>query len=384
MWYDVHTGPMTETLFHEFEMTEDFATWVKHLLNQKPLVIQDVEAIRESSPREYEAYQRLETRSVIGVPFGQHPLGFMVVRNPQRNIEQYEPLQIACFVAMMMLEQKRRLEAERQYLVAEDEPDDGKLHIRYNILGQHCMENNGRTIREQDLQHPNRRGWMILLYLVLHKMPVDVSVIGRNLWPDEEDAQMKRNNRQAIFRIHSDLAVYHDAKVIDTRAGAYLISDDVSITTDADEMERLYEQTKHMPDSGEKIETLKKAFNLYHGRLFEAGEAEIGSWMIPFTSRYAQVFVDITKDLLSLLGQQKDYHCLLVYGPEAIRMDPGIQDAYYWVVIAADNIGSSATKERCLETAKAELVDEEYEKLMSMLNMTRDIASDGHQGDQIG
>ena len=85
IWYDIHTGPMTETLFHEFEMTEDFLTWVKHLKEQEPLVIKDVEAIRESSPGEYAAYKRLETHAVIGVPFGQHPLGFMVVRNPKKT-----------------------------------------------------------------------------------------------------------------------------------------------------------------------------------------------------------------------------------------------------------------------------------------------------------
>ena len=371
IWYDIHTGPMTETLFHEFEMTEEYLTWVKHLKEQEPLVIKDVEAIRESSPGEYAAYQRLETHAVIGVPFGQHPLGFMVVRNPKKNVEQYEPLQIACFVAMMMLEQKRRLEAEQRFLISEGEEDDGKPRIRYNILGQHFMEIDGRAIHEQNLKHPNRRGWVMLLYLMLHKKPVDFSVMARDLWPDEEDAQAKNNNRQAIFRIHQDLAYHHDAKIIDTRAGVYMISEDVHITTDADEMEKLYEQTKHMPDTKVKLETLKKAFGLYRGRLLEAGEADMGSWMIPFTSAYNQMFVDITKELLSILGHQKDYHCLIDYGSKAIRLEPGLQDAYYWVIVAAENIGNSATREMCLATAKQELTEEEYDKLTHLLSASK-------------
>jgi Txe/YoeB family toxin of Txe-Axe toxin-antitoxin module len=40
----------------------------------------------------------------------------MVVRNPVRNISQPEPLQLACFVAMMMVLQKRRIEAEHRYI----------------------------------------------------------------------------------------------------------------------------------------------------------------------------------------------------------------------------------------------------------------------------
>ena len=63
MWYDVETGPMKETLFHEFEMTEEFVTWAEHLVSQKPMIIPDTEAIRESNPKEYEAYQRLKAKA---------------------------------------------------------------------------------------------------------------------------------------------------------------------------------------------------------------------------------------------------------------------------------------------------------------------------------
>ena len=136
-------------------------------------------------------------------------------------------------------------------------------------------------------------------------------------------------------------------------------------------MEKLYEQTKHMPDTKTKLETLKKAFGLYRGRLFEAGEADMGSWMIPFTSAYNQIFVDITKELLSILGHQKDYHCLIDYGSKAIRLEPGLQDAYYWVIVAAENIGNSATREMCLATAKQELTEEEYDKLIHLLSASK-------------
>ena len=75
MWYDVEAGPMKETLFHEFELTDEYVTWAEHLVSQKPMIVPDTEAKRDTNPKEYEAYQRLKTRAVIGVPFGQHPLG---------------------------------------------------------------------------------------------------------------------------------------------------------------------------------------------------------------------------------------------------------------------------------------------------------------------
>ena len=46
IWYEVGLGPMKETLFNEVEFTEDFVTWLQHLMDQEPLVIPDIEAIR--------------------------------------------------------------------------------------------------------------------------------------------------------------------------------------------------------------------------------------------------------------------------------------------------------------------------------------------------
>ena len=366
IWLDMKTGPMTETLFHEFEMTEEYATWVQHLLEQKALVIPDREAIRETNPKEYEAYVRLEARSVIGVPFGQHPLGYMVIRNPVKNIGQHEPLQLACFVAMMMVNQKRRQDAERRYLI-DDFPDDGKLRIRYNILGQHSLEINGRKIHEQDLTHPNRRGWVILLYLVLHRKAVDQLGMAADIWPDEPEKSARPNIRQAIFRLHSDLAVYHDAKVIDVKSGMLELSGDVHIMTDAEEMERLYMQATSMSDSEEKEALLKKAFELYQGRVFELGDLDLGSWLIPFSTHYNQVFIDIAIELIKSLGHRKDFHNVLDYASRALRLEPGIQDAYYWLIVASENMGNSMTAGSYDKMAQEQLSEEEYDRLQQVL-----------------
>ena len=92
IWYEPGIGPMQDTLFNDIEFTEGFATWAQHLIEQKPLIIPDAEKIRQINPKEYEAYQRLEARSIMGVPFGQHPLGFMVIRNMKQYTDRLEPL----------------------------------------------------------------------------------------------------------------------------------------------------------------------------------------------------------------------------------------------------------------------------------------------------
>ena len=339
IWYEPGIGPMQDTLFNDIEFTEEFATWAEHLIEQKPLIIPDAEKIREINPKEYDAYQRLEARSIMGVPFGQHPLGFMVIRNMKQYTDRPEPLQLACFVAMMMLEQIRRTRMEKLTKIHDE--DDGRFRIRYNILGPHNFVIDGKEIYEQDLPHPNPRAWIIILYMVLHKRPVDQQKLIADNWPDEEVDTARNNMRQAIFRLHNDLAAYHDVKVIDTRSRMMDFSGEVNVTTDADEMEDLYNRAKNLPDGDDKIILLKKAFN--------------------------QVYVDLTSALLTTLGHIKDYRGIMDYGPRSLEIEPGILTAYYWIIIAADETGNSVAREKFLQKASEDLIDEENEKLMKLL-----------------
>ena len=169
--------------------------------------------------------------------------------------------------------------------------------------------------------------------------------------------------------MHNDLAAYHDVKVIDARNKMLAFSDDVKVTTDAQELEDIYQRTRKMPDGNDKLMLLEKAFSLYRGRLFVQGEADIGTWLYTYTSHYNQLYVDITSEMLALLGRNKDYRCIMELGPRALEIEPGIQAAYYWVIIAADNMGNSVAREQFLKKAQEELIEEEYERLTELLTL---------------
>ena len=247
------SGTRSNTVFEQYRLaglfTEEFATWARHLQEQKTLIIPDVEAIRDIDPKEY---QRLDARSIMGVPFGQHPLGFMVIRNGKRYVNHSEPLQLACFVAMMMLD----------------------------------------------------------------------------------------------------------------------FSDQIRVTTDAEEMEELYHRAMKMHDGEDKIVLLKKVFSLYRSRLFVQGEDSIGGWLLPYTAHYNQVFVDITTELLKMLGRRRDFRCIMDYAPVALEKEPGMQTAYFWTIVAADGIGNSIARDKALDNAKIELTDEEYVSAYALRKIT--------------
>ena len=38
-----------------------------------------------------------------------------------------------------------------------------------------------------------------------------------------------------------------------------------------------------------------------------------------------------------MLGHSRDYHRVIEYASRALSLEPGIQDAYYWISIAAES-----------------------------------------------
>ena len=64
------------------------------------------------------------------------------------------------------------------------------------------------------------------------------------------------------------------------------------------------------------------------------GEASSGNWLMSYTTHYNQVFVDITTELLRTLAHHKDYRCIMDYAPMALEKEPGMREAYYWMVRA--------------------------------------------------
>jgi hypothetical protein len=50
-----------------------------------------------------------------------------------------------------------------------------------------------------------------------------------------------------------------------------------------------------------------------------------------------------------------------------LEIEPGILTAYYWIIIAADETGNSVAREKFLQKASEDLLEEENEKLMKLL-----------------
>lgn len=65
-WYNDSSEDKTTILTEEFESAEFLDRWVQAVRHGKPMIVPDAEEVKNTYPAEYNLYQRLGIRSVLG------------------------------------------------------------------------------------------------------------------------------------------------------------------------------------------------------------------------------------------------------------------------------------------------------------------------------
>ena len=106
-WYNPSPNDKTLDLLQEFESAEFLHRWVAAMHDNTAIVVPDMEEVREQFPSEYAVYQRLMAKSVLAVPVKPRPMGFLVIRNPQRYLNRSSMLQLLAFVVLACVNEQK-------------------------------------------------------------------------------------------------------------------------------------------------------------------------------------------------------------------------------------------------------------------------------------
>ena len=366
IWYDVMKGAMQKTLFNEYEFSDHFDSWVYALKHGDPIIIEDIETVKETHPSEYEGYKRLEVKSVLGVPFWRNPTGFLVVKNPKRYAQRSELLQMLCFVAMMMLEDKRRITAASTMAKPAEIQDDHD--VRLNLLGKIEIVTSKGIITEDKMSQ--NRTWPLLVYLVVMGGKAKTNDIIHTLWPDEPENRSKPNLRASLSRFRTGVAESVNEHVIAFYANHYALNtNEFNIMTDADEFENSVGLARDMPDSEEKINILKDAIRLYRGRFCESMDTD--GWGLPVVQHYSALYVEAVNILFQTLAKNNDYRCIREYAALSLKHEPMNAVAWYWNIKSMKELNMDPRHEWGM--AKATLEPDDFDGLCKQLGYV-----DGH------
>ena len=146
------------------------------------LRILDVNEAAKTSPQEYQTYSRLGVRTMIAVPFGPKPLGFLVLRNPTRYNTLTSAARGFAYIVHRALAQKRTIDRVKMVLTPEEIKSDKDIVI--NFFGDMEIITQDGVWKEHDFNSP--KCCRTATYIMLQRKTAHSALaISDALYPEE-------------------------------------------------------------------------------------------------------------------------------------------------------------------------------------------------------
>lgn len=290
-WVDAIEGFQAPTLFHEFEIPSNYANWVEALTSNHPVIVDDVEAVKDRDPEEYANYKRLEVRSVLGVPYYKGSTGFLIIRNPKRYFFQLTPLVMTSYIVAAETNDIRLLLANQNQITSEGirEPKD----VIINMLGGMTISSYYGTIKERDISMEGIG--RILAYLALQpKKEAKSYILARDLYPNTDYTNSANKIKNLIYHFRKDYGILFDkdSRLIKTEGSTLELDPNLNISTDCMLFDSLLKEAKAEQEITRKTFLLRQAAKLYKGDLLPEIASE--PWLM-LTAMHSRLLSEVDR-----------------------------------------------------------------------------------------
>lgn len=364
-WYNTNSQDRTEMLTSEYESATKLPRWITAMQDNTKVMLRDVNAIKDEAPEEYEVYARLKIQSVLAVPVKPRPVGFLAVRNPKRFGDDERMLRMLAYVVLNAINQHSYFESAKMTLTPEGIQSD--KDIVFNLFGELEIYTSKGVLREPDCNAP--KCCRVIAYLMLNRRSTHPPLeIAATLWPEDQISSpetVSGNIRGLIYRFRQAFSLISDYPLIESTPSGYRINPELSITTDYQHFDRLWDAVQTATGVLQKTDLIKQALSIYKGNLFEDAAGE--HWIMPMANSYNLRYIGLVNQLLSMLAEAGDYDSVQRYANESLEIAPGNVRAYYWLVHAMYRSGAVEMVKSEVARAKSILTAEEYKTLVEYL-----------------
>lgn len=345
-FYNKVTGSTSETLIRDTECGAQAERWCVAICNNAPIIIENIEDIKEEAPEEYDMYKRLHVESVLAVPYRNHGSGLLVVRNPKRFKNNYIALNIMSYIITSeLLALKKRESISRKTI--DYEPKTYK-EAQIRLFGDMAIIAKDLYLSKADIAEPIR---FLLSYLAVHPGKAVCAEQLNEMYP-EKIASWK--NLVYKFRKswkNARLMDEEEHQLIITTDRGYMLNPDMKLFVDTVHVTEMLKTIEDTVDANAQIEMLKKFLAMYYGE-FMHNESIDNAFYEEYRNLYNTNFVSKMDMLLELLYLQKDYSTLINYSMDIIKIFPGSVNVYAWRIAAFRQKGQMDLIKATMDTAR--------------------------------
>ncbi len=216
--------------------------------------------------------------------------------------------------------------------------------LNVNMLGEFSLTCGTKSISDAD--NRSKKLWLLLEYLITFRgKTVSQSELIDLLWPEDERSNPANTLKTLLHRARAmvgELELGGIREVITYRAGAYGWNDQIPMSVDAEEFEKLCHTAgdARTPKS-EKCELLLKATQLYRGPFLPKNSSE--PWVVPIHTYYHAMYLQAARDASALLFSAERWGDVIAICQHAVELDPYDEVLHQYLIRAFLQNGNQQT-----------------------------------------
>ncbi len=276
--------------------------WKKAFTEAKPIVIEDVEELKEGETVEYEILTRQDIKTLMAVPLNKNIAGFIGVDNPKRFDNKLSLLRTLAYAVAVEVKERRLIKANTMKTRAY--PIKSENEVRINMLGGLEIITKHGAINDLDIN--SDRACHLIAYLYFNKKQfIPNRKLIEILWPENAETKTTQSLRQLIYRVRKILEPLFDEYFIVYENNGYCLNKKFKVTSDVAQ----FEEYCNMCDSDEFLEDklvhYEKALKLYKDNFLP--QCKEVNWAMNQTTYLHSLFVKTVKQCCELLHSKEMY-----------------------------------------------------------------------------
>lgn len=362
-WYDAQIGEMATLEFPERETNDCVERWIDCIRNHTPVVLLDIETVREEHPEEYMLYKNAGVQSLMAVPFWRSPMGFLVVKNPRRYKSYTSMLHLLNYTVITSLHEYKMMETLRHRTISPRITKEKDVYI--SMFGELKITTSKGVISETELKSPKIA--RLLVYLLLsRKAAIAPREIQDTIWPEEACDLPGKNIKGLVYRLQQAFNLISDYRLIESTSNGYRINSNLNIITDIQLFVDKCQLALSTASTRKKKELLYDAIALYEGDVLSSASSE--HWLMPTVINYQCYYIGMFNELMRLFDADRNYEGIHTQAAKALLISPRNPDVYFWLIHAMAKRGHCEVAKSELKIAETKLLEEDYMDLKERLS----------------
>ena len=334
--------------------------WMNVFRTNEPMIIPDVDALKEQYEDEHQMLSRQGIHSLLAMPFSKRiNTGYLGVDNPQRYQDDPRYLQIITYAIVAELNEiklEHSIDVITKHVTQHRDRD-----IRINCFGGLEIIGARGSLTDDDIT--TEQGACLLSYLLLNSQyPRPIRELADVLWPEEAVDNPYPDVKNVVYRLKRTLGLIGLEDLIIAQGGTFILNPHYEIQTD---FERFEEACNKIAREGnhEVISALYHgAMDLYKGNLLPRFDHM--QWQMPRSAYYENMYLRLVKCCIANKFDNHDYAAAQKTAVEALAREPYDTDLMVALTISMCKQGNRNLAYSYFCRIKPQLAEEQIDILM--------------------